>query len=367
MTYITFSEDILALAKNAKESKTVVDVYNACKKYFDSNSIPRSYVLEHTYFSDDGLYHANELTNIIATITDFVELVTRVPYKEFHIIFEFKYTIVIHSVNDISYKLLQSDTLYIDKDVDMIYIYSILSNIEHKDNWEKYTETLSQLTNSHKGGYDSSNQESITLSYKNVGSETLWPRLASLNVVWTNTRRMSCITDNKTQTLQMLKHMFRNIIFKDFDYKVPVDYREVKTTVYAEVKDRKIPILDIFNNAEFELIPYCEKQCNGQNIKLAHRLTQLRFLYIEKTVSRLKTILGYKDDVNPINKDINVMLSNVQDSNAEPPQFYGQYYPKHIAIKEQYLDSKFGSYTPYGWYKHHGSYRELVSKKTNDV
>jgi hypothetical protein len=353
MIEIVFNEEVLEVAKKEPLNDLIIDIYKLVDRFIIKHKIARSTIELYHLYSSNGIYLANELTNEIAELTEFVEMRTKIPYKEFDIVFNFKYFIKFYNIIDLGMSIIGNGE-YIDNIVENMNIYTVLYNIECKDKWPIYKQIITKF-----GGNDGNNEHNII--YK---SSKLWNFVKELDVVWVDKYLFICISDNIKQTIEQVKKIFEKqsytISFKRLDYKIPTDFREIKMTVYV---NDKIPIMDIYNNAEYELIPYY----NIDNIKLANTYVRIRFLYVECIVIKLKTNLGYLNK-DKSSQDITRIMNIIKSLSVEKdtPLFYGSYYPSIIAMKEKYLESSFYPYVPYMWKKANKEYRKIDKDRKQD-
>ncbi len=67
------------------------------------------------------------------------------------------------------------------------------------------------------------------------------------------------------------------LTYSTSDIDIPLDFRIKKYTIWIQLDNKKIGIMEIFNSAQFELIPYLTKN----NVKIGNPFVLCRFLFID--------------------------------------------------------------------------------------
>jgi hypothetical protein len=161
------------------------------------------------------------------------------------------------------------------------------------------------------------------------------------------------ITPNELQhelTMYTKKITKMRITFKEQELHIPKDFRTVRYTFYMEVGSEKgiieKPFLDLFNSANFELIPYY--LVDGINI--AHWYVICKFLFIDLWVVRVIKTLGlFSADI--LNQKIDYIWQLIEffkDKSVDESsiKFTGTYRDFQVDKKLNNLQIK----TPYPYY-----------------
>jgi hypothetical protein len=155
------------------------------------------------------------------------------------------------------------------------------------------------------------------------------------------------------------------ITYKEQQLNIPKDFRTKRYTFYINIEtERGIvekPFLDLFNSAEFEIIPFAI--FNG--ICIGDKYVILRFLYIDLWILRLIYALGIiTNDIINMKIDhywflINEFRGNYGDK-LKTTNFFGIYRNYLVDKKQENLKGK--KYTPYIpsiYLAENNTYREL--------
>jgi hypothetical protein len=138
-------------------------------------------------------------------------------------------------------------------------------------------------------------------------------------------------------------------IYKKHYLHLPHDTKTTCYTIYAEFaqlnsKKKEKPLIDIYNNGKFELIPYVNMSISGKSIKMPNKYAILRFMCIDvwiyKIVMNTKAILEKTFSIEPaVLRKIIEVLSNIKfvysyDSSIEQvDDYFGVYDDPEIASK----------------------------------
>lgn len=320
------------------------------KEYGKYNDIIESYIRDNNLIStfdksyhiycDNALKHSNNLSNSISIETNYVEMKTNIPYKQFTIIVNTYLLCIIYSfgkfrnkpiIDILSRSTIPFELLLINKYQDAYYIEN-----QPYDDINDLNELVQEL---YDGGY---NDKQILYSNNITDNNVIigYNALKLLGIKVKHNNRLQIITDNIDETLEKIKETYSSANIKELDT-MTHDVRLKKYTAYIENK----PIIDIYNSGSYELIPY--KKID--NIMVAHPYVICRFLMIDYWITIL---LETPDDRI---KDVIKTLMNI--NNVQYTQYYGVHEDKNIALKKLYKDTDFFSYFPYKHYKQNGSYR----------
>jgi hypothetical protein len=97
--------------------------------------------------------------------------------------------------------------------------------------------------------------------------------------------------DQLTAMMDKILAQYGKTIFVRYQLNIPSDFQIIKYTLYLKAKD-KMPIMDVFNSASFEMIPYW----HGATLRIGNPMVVLRFLLIDIWTARL--VSGMKGGLN---------------------------------------------------------------------
>ncbi len=115
-------------------------------------------------YCDNALRSANELANLLAEKTQYVEMLTNIPYKKFTIMADTKYICTLYTLGFFKKqpvrKYLGIRSSHIPIELELIDVYHKLYSIEHADQWDglkvKSTEYMDLIDdNTKRGGSES--------------------------------------------------------------------------------------------------------------------------------------------------------------------------------------------------------------------
>lgn len=375
--YLVFSEDMLDELRE-REPDELKNIKRVVEKFVVEHDLIVSNADSMLLYSSHPLYYANLLANTLAESLEYhVSLRTLVPYREFMVTCDLRFNIFITILERFSTMSIEQyvkdnstekPTMMLPE-IELIGIYNILYNIEFKAKWDNAVVVENDLSaqlfaelhnNTHIARGGGANM--ITITEANLSTLMKWMTNLT-NIVWVNKDKLMCISTNLKQTQKELDAMFSNVSGKCTDYKISPDFRETKYTFYASIKNRQVPILDVFNCAEYELIPAIGD--------LAHPIVQLKFLLVDLFTVTIKYKLNHIDE-DKMKKIRYAILSKMRgirqeaidkhDTLQDVPfdSFVGLYYPKEIAVKERFLgETNFPIYDPREFKAKNDAYREI--------
>lgn len=97
-----------------------------------------------------------------------------------------------------------------------------------------------------------------------------------------------------------------NVTSAKFMLNVPGDFQIIKYTLYLTGKEQ-IPLADVFNSAEYEMIPWWVGRSSKGNIKIGNPWVLLRFQFIDIWALRLILNIGTKNTSSVKNKINNII------------------------------------------------------------
>jgi hypothetical protein len=113
--------------------------------------------------------------------------------------------------------------------------------------------------------------------------------LSTLLKQWTNTKYTVSISNTETNELPIIG-----------------DFRLTRTTIYINISGQSLPFIDVWNNTEYELIPYVYVDFLKTKIKLAHPYVLARLLLIDHWIL---TILSQNYEITKIKERLSKIRS----------------------------------------------------------
>jgi hypothetical protein len=356
--------------KKAVAQKIVLDLN---KKYSDVYSTIEQYIKDHklvvhdgvhtnyvyTIYASNSLLHANNLSNILVEYCKYTQLKTILPYKQFDIYVDMILTVKFitlanhkgKNIIDIINTKNRNGYLTLPKEIELISTYWKLYSIQHTDNWDDTHIIEKEQFLDVTGGRKS-----------DVKLSKLYNAIKTIPCVVIG---MHALSDNANYKLQIISHdvnetidAVKTILYKfnlkyeirDHDLKLHVDFRLGKKTIY--LSKQNVAILDIFNSAEYELVPYIWRN----NLRIGHPFVLCKFLLINLWVCQFQS-----ENIDMYIKKRTHTFKIIENLRVKPPvinNVYGSYTDEVIAIKNLYKNQKlFFPYDPYKYHTTHGSYR----------
>lgn len=268
-------------------------------------------------------------------------------------------------------------------DLYLITAYRVLYT-PRVDDWMKYYEHITETENKFMNSLDKNNEfkhteiagggnaddfidmpAAIKSAFNAVKKDNVFIGDVAINVILDNNIGNNSNNNNttnfKNQRLQIItKHEIKDIIRqlegmnKDktrakyrFDYvkyylNIPSDFRLLKYTIYISNSKNRFPLIDVFNSASYELIPYTK----SYDILVAHPTVVLRFLLIDMWTLRVisRGTLNKKrfDELAANFARISKLPKNFQLEN-----YYGVYLSETVAKKQLMKQHQQPKYYPY--------------------
>jgi hypothetical protein len=159
----------------------------------------------------------------------------------------------------------------------------------------------------------------------------------------------SCVNSDKVQVMgEMDKDSLLNelkifinkiakfsITYREQELHIPKDFRTKRITYYIKIASERgtieKPFLDLFNCAEFEIIPCCKIK----NTFIAHKWIQLRFLFIDLWILKMIKKLNIINDEN-ISKKNDLILKMIDFFRSDIPKLLELF--KFIIYKGTYIN-----------------------------
>jgi hypothetical protein len=285
----------------AKVSSHVVQndyfpIYDAVEQYVQRHKLivssaetliqqPRKGIREYIIYGANIFKHANNLSNEIAKITIYVLLYTNKKNEDFSIVVNGKKLIQLFNIskkydaviNPVQIKVRGSSMLLYPPEFELINIYHQLYSPKYAQEWEKLTvweKTIrKQLVERQKiisgGGKPYNNKKTVDNKYifqwlKDRDDYVLVGTNAINKFLQSNEyfQKIQIITKSP---IKKFVNEFDNFIFqftgrntfsKTHSANIQTEPRMQKTVVSVKLNSKTVHLIDIFNNAQFELIPY---------------------------------------------------------------------------------------------------------------
>ncbi len=287
-------------------------------------------------YSSNALVDANNLANILATETPYVEMLTNIPYRKFTLQVNNKYICSIYTLGYFKKQPIQkllNLTDHVPYELELSEIYHKLYNVKYNADWDKLLIHEEQVrAEKIHGGKDMNFIQSLnclligTFALEKFGIH--------------EKGRLQLISNNVEQTIESLKNISDFEVF-DLDPVIPFDFRLQKKTLKSDTT-----VIDIYNSCEFEIVPYVVVD----NLKVAHPYVICRFLLIDYWLSLLLK--------NP-NKQILYNINKIRNKTIPVEHFYGTYRNEDIDLKKMHQDNSFQTYYPKKYFDKNGAYREI--------
>jgi hypothetical protein len=395
-TYLEGFADVINEAKSSKHitQSHLLQVYKVIEEYVKSNRLILSNAeafledevfnrREYVIYGTNIFNHANNLANKISKVNIYVKLYTNLKNEDFSILvnggnlvsmFNIKKGLM-RIINPINHK----GVLMYPPEFELINIYhKLYSPIYHKE-WEKIEKIERGLVKTlyHRepiiGGHINENRN----MYNSLVIEWLKKRgdyiLIGFNAVNILTKKepnhgkiqiIASSVDNIITGLgkMILKHTGYHMSHKVFNARINTEPRLQKTLVditIHETKPRTIRILEIYNSAEYELVPYVVYDNINVGYPDVLRMLLLVDMFFIRVLSSINT-KNKKMAQTEIHNIFNyIKLSHSIDLSPLVESYIGINSSLIKYKKKQGLKNEFFPYIPEQYRYHNGSYRLL--------
>jgi hypothetical protein len=357
-------------------------------------------------FSENPFYHANLLTNLIheksqnKEIGQLTRLKTVVEYTEYVIDYDTRLIATIYNIK--KYKQIKlmdlimpveiDNLLLMPPEIEIINVYYRLSTV---DDYEKYLEyepllykeVLGRIQKGIIGGKSCKNKNKDLLEVIKLSIvKNFVPKFGLILLgSWAYdiiTKNETCVNIDKIQIMgEMNKDTLLNelkvfinkitkfsITYREQELHIPKDFRTKRITYYIKINSShgsvEKPFLDLFNCAEFEIIPCCKIK----NTFIAHKWIQLRFLFIDLWILKMIKKLNIISTEN-ISKKNELIIKLIEFFRSDTKQledlfkfitYKGIYVNYNIDKKMQNLQMAiYHPYYPEMYMRKNNFYREL--------
>lgn len=341
--------------------------------------------------------HANNLTNLIhqnkADKYQYTRLNTIVEHEEFSIMYDTRVVVQIYGLQkhrSTDFMSIIKPTkidkcLYMPAEIELIDVYHNFYN-NKIDDLAIETELYKQVYERKEKGIIGSGvsckerkKEIIEVIKIGLVKDWILKKCAIDNIIligpwahdWIKHGKNICVNLEKIQIISStsvkellaeLRHYLSEfnmtVTYREQELHIPKDFRTVRYTFYLQDK----PFLDLFNCAEFEIIPY--HNING--IFIASKWVILRFLFIDLWIIRVIKSLGLlSQDV--LNKKIIYLWDLIEyfrekekELSKDTENYIGVFIDYIIDKKISNLQEKrFEPYVPEIYLKKNNKYREI--------
>jgi hypothetical protein len=315
-------------------SKNKLIVSNVYKLLDQSNTLQAIFDKSYKIYTSNPLRHANELTNEIYKqllnddIRQYTKLRTVLENEEFIIDYDMRPVVYIYKLQkhksvepiDIIKPVAIDNIYYMPSEIELIDIYHQLYKMNDIELNTKHEELLyKQVAKRREKGILGSNckdQRKQLLEAVKIDICTKWimsnEKKSILIGAWAHdwiklTRSGICANVEKIQIISEMnseevlislnKYMKSigvkfNVTMREQELHIPKDFRTNRYTYYVNVDSEKgvteKPFLDLFNCADFEIIPYY----NIDRMYIGYKYVILRFLFIDLWIIRVIKTLG---------------------------------------------------------------------------
>lgn len=357
--FLTEVDDIITDAKQSEHviQKQFFPIYEVIENYVRRNGLIVSNVetlakKEKTVFSTYIIYgdfifkHANNLSNEIAKINIFTLLYTNIKNEDFSITVDGNRLIQLFNIHK---KLIPTIipvqignmNLY-PPEFELIEIYHKLYLPNYAENWDKLKDWEShiktQLSDRRQiiGGGEQKWKKSkniidntIILNWIKGRIDCILIGINAVNILLDDDRFCQKVQIITCCSIEKILNEFNNLIFQYFSLRshhktrsvnISTEPRLRKTVVSVTLKNQKtIHLLDIFNAAEYELVPYT----TYANLDIGYKNVLRMYFLIDLWFLRTLKVLNFIDD-NNLKKSIGIIFNYLEKINKIPDDRYSR-------------------------------------------
>ena len=331
-------------------------------------------------------HHANELANIVTKLNMYVQLNTDVRNKIFTLIVDGTRAARFYNIEDQYIAIMKAPRegkrIIISPEIELINTYHRLYSPQYEPEWDSIGEHEGRLWKmlasrrrliidkpAIKGGAADSGPDLVGLMMSWLRSEEgrrcvlIGSRaLDMLRKTQRKTRHrtIQIISPNHADTAAALVAHFgaTGVTLRKikYDVKVPHDHRLKKITLKAHIDGRDHYVANIYNSAEYELVPYVEHD----SLRVAAPLVLLRFLLIDIWLLRFLAYNGtikigqYRSSAAIIVQDTSVARDLWRAAGDALPVYIGTYIDIGKALRAEKTPFP---YYPEVYKRDRGSYR----------
>lgn len=391
-----------------KYSDIKKEILGYCSKYDIIISEPnllidKEYIknmLTFNLYTSHPFKHANNLSNELVKYTTDVVMQTKISHQEFIIRLDSQ---IIPIINFYKLQKIDSDSkgskqssitssdiniggynlLLLPPHTELMYIYRKLYSSSYANKWEDLLEleddifksmidktklTPEQVNLSIKATDSPPSLKLKTIIFnkwckdKNIVIIGYWAiNLLNINILSEENRdkmhheRLQIISPNPIKNdmlsleLLLAKEMKYKLTYTTNNVDIPHDFRLKKHSIWAVNPSGKFCIMEIYNSAEYELIPYSDISYLNGHIKIGNPFVLLRFLFIVYWTIEFIMSIGKLPEQIGNDKLIDIIklarILRIDINNGFGKTFIGSYEDENIADKIRQIESP--SHFPY--------------------
>lgn len=392
-------DDTITKAKSSEKLKQseYFPIYETIETYIKDNDLVLSNVdilvsekitnkRYYVIYGPNIFKHANNLANSIAKLTIHVLMFTNKQNEDFSITVNGSPLIQLYNLYS---KLREAiapvkinDMFMYPPEFELIDIYHKLYLPNYANDWDKYTQLRLKLEDQLQKRRDVIGGKPKHRTQRPFNANILlnWLLKNKHEYVLIGDNAINTLLDkpknlNKVQIISPVVDKFMSEVgnfikqytgflptFKTHNANTPIEPRIRKTvvsiTLKVKGKSRIVHILDIFNNAEYELIPYTKYK--GLNIAYPNVLKMFQLL--DLWYLRILKALGKIDDIKSITSSILHNLETIgslSDTLYRKEFYIGINYDTKMYKKIQGTGNKFYPYNPEQYRYLNGNYRHI--------
>lgn len=396
-------DDIFQDARNTKyvKRKEFIPLYNAIHEYVAEHKLimgnvetlvgaTRTSTNNYTLYGSYMLRHANSLANKLAAINIYTTMYTNVKNQHFTITVDGTRLLQCYDVHSKYIGALSpvsiNDTLVYPPEFELMRIYRVMYSPASYSEWDTYTKHIPVLEKQVRKRLAELSADVKQSMRKKGGKPT--PSTFVYNWLKTQTEYAligRCATDTVTGTYvsgkiqliatnpEVLVKSLTNVVsqmtgrtpnVKTHRVNIPTDNNLRKTsisiTTVTNGKKTTTHLIDVFNSANYELIPYS----TFNDVQVAYPDVIKRFILIELWTTRILHSLGVlnKYATGKVLKKASIQMKvatglSVEDYTAE--EFIGNMVDPELSRKRVSVKNPYPKYVPEQYRYNHGKYRTL--------
>lgn len=357
-----------------------IPIHNIIKKYSIDNKLilsnpeilieqkndHRKYVI----YGESIFKHANNLANALSKVNIYVLMYTNEKNQDFVISINGNALVQLYSIRSKLINMIQpvviNNILVYPPEFELIDIYHKLYSPSHAESWEKLKKLelpVKKMLYSRKkiiGGKPNKKRfifdNKLFLRWLKGRQDCVLIGVIAIDILTKNTihnQKLQIITYSPIDTIVS---ELENIVFqfagtktfhKTHNANISIEPRISKTVISVKINGKNIHLVEIFNNAQFELIPYTV--FGGYKIGYPEVLNM--FLLLDIYLLRILNSMGFLPS-HILEKNICIALLNMKKIDAidiniyATEEYLGKYIDYTIYIKKKSLNNDFYPYNP---------------------
>lgn len=400
--FVKKMDDVILEAKKSKHviGDNLSDIYHVIENYVKVNNLILSNVetllgnipsqfRQYTLYGDDIFNHANDLSNKLAEVSIYTIMYTNIKNNDFSITVKGSPVVRLFNIPRRLVTVINpikiNDMLIYPPEFELMEIYHKLYSPVYQEDWDNLQEIsvkiMRQLINRKKilGGRSKKKRKKrpfnnqILLKWLKRRKDYVLVGVNAINILKESNKyhqKLQIITDTPIeQFIQDLDDLiFQQLGFKTshktHEMRIPLEPRLRKTVVSITVPGRgTIHIIDIFNSARYELIPYTVYS----NLQIGYPNVLRMFMMLELWFIRILFVLKHINDTT-LRDNVHGIFDNLLDiDNIVVSKYCREMYLGTIVdltryLKRQSLQSTFFPYIPEQYRYQKGGYRKITKK-----